>query len=223
MTLVLFPGLGADSRLLRPLGIPGLRIAENLAPEEGESLTHFAERSIEAHGRKDGDFIGGASFGGMAAAEMSLQMKAAGLVLLGSCVAPPRLPAFMHLLYRFRALVPDFALSLRGFPALVRWRFRPVGDAELGLLCDMASRTLAAHIREYGRMAYEWQGLGRPDCPVLRVHGDSDRVIPLREGEEAVVLRNAGHAFTLTYPAETSEAVSAFMRGGAGRSRNSPQ
>lgn len=213
MSLVLFPGLGADARLLRPLEIPGLRIADNLAPEKGESLTHFAERSIEAHGLKDGDVIGGASFGGMAAAEMSLQMKAAGLVLLGSCLNPLRLPAFMHLLYRFRALVPDFALSMRAFPPLVRWRFRPAGDAELALLCDMASRTPTAHIREYGRMAYEWQGLGKPDCPVLRVHGDCDRVIPLREGEEAVVLKDAGHAFTLTHAKEASEAVAAFLRG----------
>ena len=63
--------------------------------------------------------------------------------------------------------------------------------------------------------------LGEIDCPALIVHGDADAAIPLEKAEAMqaglggdalmVVMAGGSHAANMTHPAETNEAVAAFM------------
>lgn len=212
--LILFCGLGADGRLMRPVSVPGVEVLtpDHLEPEAGESLKAYAARVAAAHGIGPKDAVGGASFGGMLAAEIAAQRPVAALVLLGTCVRPWRLPWSFRLIHAFRHVIPDLALGVRSWPPLLRWRFAPAGDEVLALLADMNARCPASHVRELGRMAVEWEGPGELPSPTLSVHGRRDRVIPLRCAEPGVVLEDAGHAFTLTHPEETSAAVAGFLR-----------
>lgn len=212
--LILFCGMGADGRLMRPVRIPGVAVVtpEHLEPEPGESLPAYAARVADRHGVGPTDVVGGASFGGMLAAEVANQRKVAGLVLLGTCVRPRRLQWSYKLLYALRGLIPDFALGLRGWKSLIRWRFEPVTPEALNILADMNARCPTSHIREFGRMAVEWGGAADFRCPTLSVHGRRDRVIPLDRGEPGLILEDAGHAFTLTHPIETAAAIQGFLQ-----------
>lgn len=212
--LFLFCGMGADGRLMRPVRVPSVEVVtpDHIEPRPGEALSAYAARVADRHGVLPADIVGGASFGGMLAAEVAKQRAVAGLVLLGTCVRPRRLQWSYKALYALRHLIPDFALGLRGWEPLVRWRFEPVTREALTLLADMNAKCPARHIREFGRMAVEWAGAPERSCPTLSVHGRRDRVIPIDRGEPGVVLEDAGHAFTLTHPKQTSEAISGFLQ-----------
>lgn len=206
--------MGADGRLMRPIQVPEVDVVtpNHVEPNQGESLNGYAARVADHHNVGPNDVIGGASFGGMLAAEIANQRPVAALILLGTCVRPWRLPWGYKILYAFRGLIPDFALGLRGWAPLVRRRFSPAAPEALDLLVAMNARCPTRHIREFGRMALEWAGAADLTTPTLSVHGRRDRVIPIECGEPGVILEDAGHAFTLTHPGETISAVQGFLR-----------
>ena len=212
--LILFSGLGGDHRLTEPIRIPGVDVLtpDHLPPEEGEDLPRYAARVADHNGVGAGDAVGGASFGGMIAAEIAKQRRISALILLGSCVRPESLPASYRRLESVGAFIPDWALGLRSLRPLIRWRFAPTTPEAVEILAAMAESCPMSQIRRFGRMLMSWDGASGFSCPVLAIHGDRDRIIPVECAEPGPRLKNAGHSFTLTHAAETSAAIAAFLK-----------
>lgn len=216
MRLILFSGMGGDARLMRPIRVPGVELLtpDHAEPHDGESLPDYARRLAQAHGVRESDIVGGASFGGMIAAEMARQRKVRGLVLLGSCTRPSRLPASYRVVEKLQPLIPDGLLALRTLRLLVRARFAPTTEEAMDTLIAMARDCPPRQLREFARMTFGWEGAEHFDCPVLALHGDGDAIIPpsaAREGH--IVLKNAGHSFTLTHPEEAGAHIARFVEG----------
>lgn len=212
--VVLFSGMGGDDRLFRSIRIPEAEIVtpDHTEPAHGETLTQYASRVADDLDIQPAYIIGGVSFGGMLAGEIARQRPVAGLILLGSCLRPSRLPWSYRWLERLGRFIPDFVLGLRSWPPLVRWRFAPLThDAETCLI-EMASCYPAEQLREFGRMVIDWPGVDNIPCPVLSIHGEWDRIIPLKCAEPDVILKDAGHAFTLTHADQTNSAIRDFLR-----------
>ncbi len=212
--IFLFSGMGGDERLFGPIRLPGIDLVtpRHLAPHPDEDLQQYAGRVADFHEIGPEDVIGGASFGGMLGAEIASRRKIAGLVLLGSCLQPGRLPWSHRFIERVGGLIPDAVLSLRSWKPLVRWRFEPLtSEAEVSLIA-MAADCPIDQIRAFGRMAIRWPGAPRPTCPMLIIHGAHDRIIPLRCADPDIILADAGHAFTLTHSAQTIVAIQDFLR-----------
>ena len=213
--VVLFSGMGADNRLFRSIRIPEVEIVtpDHAEAVPGENLTHYAARITDGLSIQPEDIVGGTSFGGMLAGEIARQRRVAGLILLGSCLRPDRLPRSYRWIERLACFIPDFALSCRSWRPLVRWRFAPITrDAETCLI-EMANRCPAAQIRAFGRMIMDWPGIDDDvTCPVLSIHGDCDRIIPLKSAAPDIILKDAGHAFTLTHAEQTTSAIRGFLR-----------
>lgn len=211
--LILFTGLAGDHRLLRPIRIPsGPTITpDHLEPFPGESLAHYANRVVEQYRLGPDDVIGGASFGGMLAAEIAHQRPVAGLVLLGSCTRPKLLPRSYRWAEKLGPLIPDSLLALRSLRPLIRMRFSPITPEGEECIIQMARDCPASRIRAFARMLMRWPGATGFTCPVLSIHGDKDRIIPLRCAELGIVLANAGHAFTLTHQGQIVSAIQAFL------------
>ncbi len=212
--VVLFSGMGADDRLFRSIRIPEAEIVtpDHPEPAPGEKLTQYAARIADGLSIQSKDIVGGISFGGMLAGEIARQRRVAGLILLGSCLRPDRLPRSYRWIERLGCLIPDFALRCRSWRPLVRWRFAPITrDAETCLL-EMSRSYPTAQIRAFGRMIMGWDGVDDVTCPILSIHGDSDRIIPLKSAAADVILKDAGHAFTLTHAEQTTSAIREFLR-----------
>jgi pimeloyl-ACP methyl ester carboxylesterase len=212
--LVLFSGMAADARLFRSIRISEVEIVtpDHAAPVSGEKLTQYATRMADALSIQPEDIVGGISFGGMLAGEIARQRRVAGLILLGTCLGPDRLPQSYRWIERFGVFIPDFLLSFRSWRPWVRWRFAPLTrDAETCLI-EMANLYPAAQIRAFGRMIMDWSGVDDVTCPVLSIHGDSDRIIPLKSASCDIILKDAGHAFTLTHAEQTTSAIREFLR-----------
>ena len=73
--LLLFSGMGGDSRLMRPIQIHGIEVVtpDHAEPRAGEDLVGYASRVAKLQGIGPADVVGGASFGGMLAAEIARQ------------------------------------------------------------------------------------------------------------------------------------------------------
>jgi pimeloyl-ACP methyl ester carboxylesterase len=76
----------------------------------------------------------------------------------------------------------------------------------------MAVSSPTAQIRAFGSMVIGWTGVDNIPCPVLSIHGDWDRIIPLKCAEPDLILKDAGHAFTLTHADQTNSAIREFLR-----------
>ena len=212
--LVLFSGMGADGRLFRSIRIPEAEIVtpDHAEPAPGGALTQYAARIAAALAIQPDDIVGGISFGGMLAGEIARQRRVAGLILLGSCLRPDRLPRSYRWIERFGVFIPDFALSCRSWRPLVRWRFAPLTKDAERCLIEMANSYPAAQIRAFGRMIMDWPGVDDVSCPVLSIHGDLDRIIPRNCATPDIVIKDAGHAFTLTHADQTTAAIREFLR-----------
>ena len=212
--IVLFSGMGGDKRMFGPIRAPGFELVtpDHIDPEEGEDLPAFAARTAEHHGLWADDVVGGVSFGGMLAAQISAQRKLAGAILLASCHQPARLPASYRAVERFSRVIPDGLLGVRSWPPFVRGRFAPIDARNAEIMIEMARGYSPAMLRRFGRMIVEWEGVEKFSCPMLAVHGANDRILPLSCIDAHLVLPAAGHAFTLTHPEPINVAILDFMR-----------
>jgi pimeloyl-ACP methyl ester carboxylesterase len=206
--------MGGDGRLFRSIRIPDAEIVtpDHIEAAQGETLTQYAARIADGLDIQPADIVGGASFGGMLAGEIARQREVAGLILLGSCLRPGLLPWSYRWVERVGRFIPDFVLGLRSWRPLVRWRFSPVTPDAETCLVEMAVSYPTAQIRAFGRMVIGWTGVDSVPCPVLSIHGDWDRIIPLKCAEPDLILKDAGHAFTLTHADQTNSAIREFLR-----------
>jgi pimeloyl-ACP methyl ester carboxylesterase len=94
----------------------------------------------------------------------------------------------------------------------VRWRFAPLTAPAEQIRVAMAAACPVSHIRGFGRMIVAWEGVERLACPILSIHGDRDRIVPPYCAEPGLVIKGAGHAFTLTHPDQIKSAILDFLK-----------
>lgn len=206
--------MGGDARLMQPLRLLDAQVAapDHIEPLAEEDLPEYAARVAKAHRIGPSDIIGGASFGGMLAAEIAQQQDVAGLILLGSCLDPRRLPWSYKWVQRVGGFIPDALLQFRSWPPLVRWRFSPISAEAEACLISMVADCPTGQIRHFGRMAIRWRGAKQLKCPAISIHGAQDKIIPLSAADPDIIFENAGHAFTLTHSRETIAEIQRFLR-----------
>lgn len=207
--------MGGDKRMFGPLRLPGVELVtpDHLEPLKGETLPDFAERTADFHEIVAADVIGGVSFGGMLAAQISSRRKVAGVILLASCYQPKRLPGRYRLVELFSRVIPNPLLRIRSWPPLVRGRFAPIDRKNAELMIEMTRGYSLKMLRRFARMIIEWRGVESFSCPMLAVHGDGDRILPPSCIDANLVLPAAGHAFTLTHPEPIATAIREFLNG----------
>ena len=204
-TIYLLPGMNSHypvySRLL-PL-VENVKVVDFIEPEPRESLPSYAERMSCYF--DTAAYIGGVSFGGILAQEISRIIKPRGCLLISTIVGPHQLPP-----------------SVRGFRAIGR---RTYSNAHK-LLCRSASfvprriRTSATY--RIGRLAGEngnWQrwatgaildwnpDVGSIPVPTLQIHGDADRTFPINLTTPDIIVPTGRHALPVSHPEEVAAAI----------------
>jgi len=213
MRLVLLPGLGADGRMYSGLRLPGLEIAapDWPAPEPRSSLPSFARALADRLQIGPDAAVGGSSFGGFVAAEIAARRRVRALVLIGSALSPAEIPSTFAVIERLSRLLPERLLDRapRDNP-LVLAKFGRLTAPQRALFLDMASKAPASLLRHGLRMTFGWEGVRKEDlsCPLHRIHGRLDRLIPPPPAREAELVAGGGHLIAMTHPA----AVIRFLR-----------
>lgn len=204
--LILLPGLSGDPRLLAPQAQAFPDAAEApawIAPEPGESLEPYARRWAKQLQREDDPrltFVGGFGFGGVLAMHMAEVLQPEAVILIASCRSSDDVPLRYELAAKLGMSLPTVAIRKLLPLAASLYAIREGLDADhFSLVRKIAKDADVETLRWAAKAVADWSFTrsDQPTCPVYRVHGRHDWVIPLRDDPDAHTL-NARHLISLT-------------------------
>jgi pimeloyl-ACP methyl ester carboxylesterase len=187
-------GLGADETVFEHLSLPGCALfyLPWLQPEPGETIVHYAGR-MAAGIRHPEPILLGLSFGGIMAGEIARIIPVKRVWLLSTVKQRSEMPPYM----RFGAVLPlhRVALALN----VHRW-MGPIENYNLGVdgpeEKEMAARFRESVNKDYLRWAVDaivrWRNTTVP-AGALHIHGDKDRIFPIRYVRPDHVIEGGGH------------------------------
>lgn len=208
MPLILLPGIGTDARLftLQRMEFPQLVVPEWISPQRGESLEGYAARLAETIEVRQPCLVGGVSFGGMVALELTRHLPAVGCALIASVKSSRELP------FTLRGLGPLVSLLPQRCDGLVAW-FGSVLKVTVGrflpprgrMLCEHLSRVRSHLVPWAWRAALRWRPRGDWPCPVFHLHGERDPIFPVRRTSPTQIVPGGGHLLPVTHPFVVNE------------------
>jgi pimeloyl-ACP methyl ester carboxylesterase len=208
LPLLLLPGVGTDARLftLQRMEFPQLVVPEWIPPRRGESLDHYAGRLAQAINPRRPCVVGGVSFGGMVALELTRHLPAAGCAVIASVRSASELPLTLRCLGPLAYVLPertDWLVASCGKllkHTVGRW-LPPRGR----MLCDHLSRVRSHLVPWAWRAALQWRPRGDWPCPVYHLHGDADPIFPARRTTPSRIVPGGGHLLPVTHPFVVNE------------------
>src|SRR5262245_12121006 len=147
LPLILLPGIGTDARLfaLQKMAFPQLVVPEWIEPRWNESLPDYAQRMAAEIDPGGPCYIGGVSFGGMIALEMTKHLPARACFLISTIRSARELPFWARLLAPSAWLMPPFSdriIALLGTTIL--YTMGPFLSASAKTRCQHLSKTRSA-------------------------------------------------------------------------------
>jgi pimeloyl-ACP methyl ester carboxylesterase len=214
--LVLFPGLGADWRLLKRQQAMAaeVEVPKWIEPHEKESLSAYAKRLAERIDARGRFFLGGVSLGGMLAVEMAKWLRPAGVFVISSCRRAASLPELYRTLVQGTQWVPPTFLQVGALhPPFLELMFGPLNEEAEATLLEMVSDSKPEFIHWGLGAIFGWEGKGKIDVPVFQIHGGMDRCLPVCWEDADEVIEDGGHMINITHAREVNGFIERGMRG----------
>lgn len=208
--LVLFSGMGADASVLLPqsLDFPNLTVPDWLTPHECDDLTSYCSRMAESLSLTQPCIVGGASFGGIIALEMTRHLDALACILIGSVRGPHQLPMRIRMLRPFTPALDITPLTLlQKSAASSALAARNAGAKHLAGVARQFSGADADVLRWSARQILAWDST-YDDVDVRHIHGDRDNVFPVSCVEPDEIVIGGGHVISMTHAPQ----VNKFLR-----------
>jgi pimeloyl-ACP methyl ester carboxylesterase len=209
--LIMLPGMAADERLFDPQrqAFPGLIVPPWIEPEPREPLDCYARRMASQIDPSELALIGGVSFGGVVALEMTHHLGLKECVLISSVRSPAEMPWRLRSLRSVARIGPTRLGSTAGWAA--RWLAPSMPRATARRLGRLASPQ-SAFLRWACWAVLRWQ----PTREALRVrvhqiHGSADRTFPLWYTHSDRIVRGGGHLLTLTHSLDVNEFIASAL------------
>lgn len=200
----IFSGLGVDSRVFQNIDFGALDI-EHISwtpPQKGEDIKSYAKR-ISKNIKQENPIIIGLSFGGMLAVEISKFLPVKKLILISSAKTKNELPKSFKILGKLRInkLIPK---SHPLPPALItNWFFGVEDKSEKELLKTILKETDPEFSIWAVNEIANWKNEHIPESYV-HIHGDMDRVIPIKNVKTDFIIKNGGHFMIINKSKEIS-------------------
>ena len=209
MDLYLLPGLAADRRLFARMHFPGhtVHYLDHPVMPPRSTLSDYAHAHMHAVDRSRKHALIGVSMGGMIAQELALLTAPHKTVLVSSWKGPQEMPPAIKLL---RGTHPERVLTKafmqRTLP-FVKWQMGIEGPEDAALFADLLERYTTEQMKIQLNACLTWNGPSRAPGPLLHIHGDADRLMPLVHIKDPVVIKGGGHFMVYNKAEEVRAAI----------------
>jgi pimeloyl-ACP methyl ester carboxylesterase len=211
---IFLPGMGADHRLFGPqraAGIP-FEVPELPIPRPDEGLPAYAARLAAKLDLSTPCTIVGTSFGGMLACELAAATPCRQVVLIASCRHREAVSRAAWPIEWAARFLPDAVIRHQSAnTARLLARIESLPRDQYALVRDMALEIPVPYLRRVGRMILKWKRPSPLTCPIAHIHGDRDRLIPLRNVQPDEVVPGGGHLINLTHPDQVNRFLRQYM------------
>jgi len=191
----LISGLGADTRLYNNVDIPEddeIVPIDWIEPHETDTLSTYSQKIIYQYDIRPNSIVIGTSLGGMLAMEIAQKVNLKKTILISSIKTIGEAPGYFSV---FRALpiyklLPSRVLNKLGF--LIKPLFGHLKDSDAWLFNDMLSKSSPQFIKWAMGAVLKWDNVVIPPN-VHHIHGDKDRVFPMKNIREATIVKGGSH------------------------------
>ena len=209
MVLYAISGLGADKRIFDFLKLPSNPIVLHwLTPLPFETVPNYARRMC---GQIDNSLpfgLIGVSFGGAVAIEMCKIIKPSFLVLLSSVETSAHLPISYRIVGATKLIS---ILPSRCFTPPACFAIYFFGAKNTDLLRNILKDTNPAFTKWAVQALLSWKN-NQSYEPMLKIHGDCDKIIPHKPGLNTIIIAKGSHFMVVDMAPDVSAHISAFMR-----------
>lgn len=210
--IYIFSGLGVDESVFDRIDLGNLDVefVPWIKPDKNENIGSYARR-IQENIKGDNPILIGLSFGGMLCVEISKIRKTDKIILIASAKLPRELP----LLYRvagalqLNKLIPSAVLKFHNF--ITNWLFDANSKDEKKLLRSIIKDTDPDFLIWAVNEIVNWKNNILPEN-AFHIHGDRDKIIPLRNVKTDYIIKNGGHLMTVSHSREISELVQQLVQ-----------
>jgi hypothetical protein len=211
LPILLLPGLGLDERLFatQQAEFPDIRVPAWIKPRRFETLPAYARRMADAVNPGGPCYVGGLSFGGMVALEVSRHLDCRGVFLISSIRSRDELPSWARFLAPWAWILPpgtDRLAAAAGTVAL--WTVGPVLPSRWKRFGAHLSKVRSPWMPWACRAVVRWNPVVPFPSPVHQIHGELDPVLPASLTTPDQIVSRGGHLLPLSHPF----AVNAFLR-----------
>ena len=207
--LILFSGMGADASVFaaQSLAFPHLTVPDWLTPNDRDDLSSYCGRLAESFTLDGPCIIGGASFGGIIALEMTRHIDALGCILIGSVRGAHQLPKRIRHLRPYSRALDITPLTLLQHSAAASAKATSIAGAKyLPSIARQFSRADAHVLRWSARQILLWESTYE-DVNVRHIHGDRDFVFPISCVEPDEVVEGGGHVISMTHGLQVNKFI----------------
>lgn len=211
---VLIPGMGADERLFEPQRSYGFDFEVPVlpVPRSGATMADYAAAIRDSLDLAGPCVVAGVSFGGMLACELARVCTARCVILIASCQSSAALPSHYRVVEWVSRVVPDQLIQRR---AVVSGRLLSalecIDRQQQDLIMQMSRDVAVPQIRRIARMILHWRPPARWPCPVYHIHGDADRIIPVRRVLPNEIVRGGGHLINMTHADQVNRFIARHL------------
>jgi pimeloyl-ACP methyl ester carboxylesterase len=201
-------GLGTDDRVFQKLKFQGYQPIHIhwIEPKKGENIAAYAQR-LTVQIKSDYPILIGLSFGGIIAVEIAKQIATEKVILISSTKNKHEVPFYFQIwrwLPVYRLLPARFILWVS--QVLVGWFFSLETIAERKLLRAIIFDVNAKLLKWSIHQIVTWKNESVPDN-IYHIHGESDRIFPLRFIHEDFNVKHGGHLMIMNQAEYLSQLI----------------
>ena len=195
--IYIFSGLGVDKRVFENIDFSNFNVEfiDWIEPLKNESLKNYAKR-ISTKITAENPIIIGLSFGGILTVEISKILKTKKVILIASAKNKNELPKLYRIAGKLKInkLIPNSILKKQSF--ITNWMFGIENENDKKLLKNILRETDSNFLIWAINEIVNWKNEENPENYV-HIHGNKDRIIPIKNVKTDFVIENGGHFMTV--------------------------
>ncbi len=213
MNVYFISGLGADKRAFSHIQLSNKHQAyyiDWLEPERNESLVDYATRMASSIDTHQPFALVGLSFGGIVAIEIAKQTGNPQVILISSISNRNQLPTGYRFLAAFGFHRTPLLAILKHGNAWVHHLFGVRSKRLKTYLDEMIQQTSMGYLRWALRSILHWQQKEKSNF-VYHIHGDADKIFPIRNCSPDKIIPRAGHFMIVTHARLLSDEMNKIL------------